>query len=371
MKNKLKIAFINIEPNTTTLNSLKFDISRFVNQNEALNVLLHVKYDIIVNYIENYNIDDIHLAKKLKNSINANTSKYLVYKSFIKKQYKIDAINQYSDLYQINKINKLYRRILIHQKIISNPAPITGSYTYNYNIKPSIIKRTFDILISLIAIILLSPIFLITSFLIYLSDKHSILYNNKRVFSKFRIYNLYKFRTMIHDADIQLDTLKKVNEYNLLNDNSSDGSASTSILYADESITIQESQYLNDIKSKPIFHKAKNDPRITTIGTYLRNLSIDELPQLFNVLKGNMSIVGNRPLPIYEATKLTTDDKIARFLVPAGLTGLWQIENRIHKALNQNERIELDNYYAKYNSFLTDLIIILKTVKVLIKAKNI
>jgi len=370
MKNKLKVAIINFNPDKTILSDLKFNIHVYLNQIEALKNLKYVKYDIIINYIENYNIDDVFLAKKLKNSINDNTSKYLVYKSFIKNQYKIAALKYYSDLYQINHINKLYNRLLIYHKTKSTPGNLNPAYTYEYKIKPSFIKRTFDIITSLIAIIILSPIFLIVSFLIYLHDKHKILYNNKRVFSKFRIYNLYKFRTMIYNADIQLDTLKKVNEYESTIIHNT-GSSSNHILYADSDITIPEDEYLNNIKNKPIFHKSKNDPRITKIGLYLRALSLDELPQLFNILKGNMSVVGNRPLPLYEANKLTTDDKVARFLVPAGLTGMWQIESRLNKTLSQEQRVELDNYYARHNSFLSDLKIIFKTLKVLINAKNI
>jgi len=370
MKKKLKIAFINLNPNKNILIDDKFDVHLYVSQNEALNELYHVKYDIIINYIENYNIDDYFFAENLKKSLNSVTSKYLVYKSFIKNKYKHAAIKHYSDLYQINNIDKLYNRIHIFQKIKSNPLNITNSYTYEYVIKPSILKRAFDIIVSFSAIILLSPVFLIVSLLIYLSDKRSILYNNKRVFSKFRIYNLYKFRTMIYNADIQLDSLEKLNEYDKVEPiNIVD--KSNVILYADSNLKISEQQYLNDIKNKPIFYKSKNDPRITKFGLTLRTLSIDELPQLFNILKGHMSIVGNRPLPIYEAIKLTTDEKIARFLVPAGLTGTWQIENRNKEFLSQEERIDYDNYYAKHNSFLSDFKIIFKTFKVLIHAKNI
>jgi len=173
---------------------------------------------------------------------------------------------------------------------------------------------------------------------------------------------------MFVNADKKLNNVSELNEYK--QENIIDiCDVTNSVLYTDTILEISEKKYLSDKKNKPIFYKVKNDPRITKFGRFLRTSSIDELPQLFNVLKGNMSIVGNRPLPEYEAVKLTTDDKIARFLVPSGLTGLWQTE-KYNGDIDQQKRIELDNYYAKHNTFLGDLTIILKTFKVLIKATN-
>ena len=99
------------------------------------------------------------------------------------------------------------------------------------------------------------------------------------------------------------------------------------------------------------FIKIQDDPRITKVGKFIRNTSIDELPQLINVIKGDMSLVGNRPIPIYEAEKLTKDELCKRFLSPAGLTGLWQVEHRGKKGkMSDRERIELDNKYSDYLS---------------------
>nr|MBP8156536.1 sugar transferase [Leadbetterella sp.] len=114
-------------------------------------------------------------------------------------------------------------------------------------------------------------------------------------------------------------------------------------------------------ESKAAFMKFQNDPRITRLGTFLRNSSLDELPQLFNILKGDMSIVGNRPLPPYEAEKLTKDESAARFLAPAGLTGLWQVTKRGQSALSEKERMDLDNTYAQEHNWLYDIKLILKT----------
>jgi lipopolysaccharide/colanic/teichoic acid biosynthesis glycosyltransferase len=119
------------------------------------------------------------------------------------------------------------------------------------------------------------------------------------------------------------------------------------------------------------FVKILNDPRITRVGNILRKTSIDELPQLFNVLKGDMSIVGNRPLPLYEAEQLTSDQFAMRFLGPAGITGLWQISKRGQAEMSEDERKELDNTYAKNSSFLMDLKIMLKTVPAMLQKEKV
>jgi hypothetical protein len=110
------------------------------------------------------------------------------------------------------------------------------------------------------------------------------------------------------------------------------------------------------------FVKIEDDPRVTKVGKFIRKFSIDELPQLFNILKGDMSIVGNRPLPLYEAEKLTADSSIDRFMAPAGLTGLWQVEERGRGgAMSAEERKQLDITYGQTYSFLLDMKIILRT----------
>jgi lipopolysaccharide/colanic/teichoic acid biosynthesis glycosyltransferase len=104
----------------------------------------------------------------------------------------------------------------------------------------------------------------------------------------------------------------------------------------------------------------------------LRNTSIDELPQLFNVLIGDMSLVGNRPLPLYEAEKLTNDQSAARFLAPAGITGLWQVSKRGSKGgMSADERKALDVQYARNYSLKSDLTILLKTVPALFQQENV
>jgi lipopolysaccharide/colanic/teichoic acid biosynthesis glycosyltransferase len=123
--------------------------------------------------------------------------------------------------------------------------------------------------------------------------------------------------------------------------------------------------------------KIADDPRITKVGRFIRNTSIDELPQLINVIKGDMSIVGNRPLPVYEAELLTKDDLSKRFLAPAGITGLWQVELRGRGGdMSEDERKRLDNEYADHfigdnYSFWYDFKLILRTIPALLQKDTV
>ena len=120
------------------------------------------------------------------------------------------------------------------------------------------------------------------------------------------------------------------------------------------------------------FVKIENDPRITKVGRFIRKTSIDELPQLFNILKGDMSVVGNRPLPLYEAEKLTADASIDRFVAPAGLTGLWQVEERGKGGnMSAEERKQLDIQYGQTYNFLLDMKIIWRTLFSFIQSENV
>jgi lipopolysaccharide/colanic/teichoic acid biosynthesis glycosyltransferase len=201
-------------------------------------------------------------------------------------------------------------------------------------------KRAFDILISSIALIILSPVLLIVAVAIRVESKGPVFYVAKRAGRGYKIFNFYKFRTMVVGADLKISDYSHLNQYN-----------STSTL-------------------GPKFYKIENDPRITRIGTFLRKTSLDELPQLINVLRGDMSLVGNRPLPLYEAATLTTDEWAKRFLAPAGITGLWQIKKRGNKDMSVEERINLDIYYANKYNFAYDLWIMANTPTALIQKTN-
>jgi lipopolysaccharide/colanic/teichoic acid biosynthesis glycosyltransferase len=120
-----------------------------------------------------------------------------------------------------------------------------------------------------------------------------------------------------------------------------------------------------------VFFKLSDDPRVTRFGKFLRNTSLDELPQFINVFLGHMSLVGNRPLPLYEAQELTTDEYAARFMAPAGITGLWQVKKRGSLNMSAEERINIDIAYAAKCDFATDLWIIANTPSALLQKANV
>ena len=263
-------------------------------------------------------------------------------------------------------------------------------------------KRTFDVVFSSLAIIFTSPILLLTAIAIKLEDpKGPILYKSKRVGTNYTVFNFLKFRSMYNDADQRLKELSKSN--NQYADHKDDeGETKTVItsplgqeaekemfemgmesemMISDEEVmlvgddfVVAESDF-NKQKEDDInnaFVKIENDPRITKVGHFIRKTSIDELPQLFNILKGDMSIVGNRPLPLYEAEKLTADSSIDRFMAPAGLTGLWQVEERGKGgAMSAEERKQLDILYGQTYNFALDMKIIWRTIFTFIQDENV
>jgi len=246
-------------------------------------------------------------------------------------------------------------------------------------------KRAIDVITTGGAVILLLPVFLLVALLIRLDSKGPVFYKSKRVGSGYKIFDLYKFRTMRTDADQMIRKMAALSMYNKapepvqqqmehsgLCEDCLAGGQCKSLLFLDGK-EICEKLYHFQKEQKAAFMKFQNDPRITRFGQFLRNSSLDELPQLINILKGDMSLVGNRPLPLYEAEKMTTDDKILRFAGPAGLTGLWQVTKRGKgKAdMSEEERTQLDITYAKEFSFKMDMQIILKTFPALLQSENV
>jgi len=199
-------------------------------------------------------------------------------------------------------------------------------------------KRTTDVLIASSLLLLLAPLFLIIAVSLKLEGKGPVIYISKRAGRGFKIFSFYKFRTMEHGADDKIKDLLHLNQYK--------------------------------IEKGPLFLKLQNDPRITRIGAFLRKTSLDELPQLYNVLRGDMSIVGNRPLPLYEAQTLTTENWAERFVAPAGITGLWQVSKKEKFNMTADERIELDINYSKQFGIKTDLQIIFNTPRSIIQTTN-
>jgi len=259
-------------------------------------------------------------------------------------------------------------------------------------------KRMFDIIFSILAIIILSPVFILTAIAIKLESKGPVLFKSKRVGTNYTIFDFLKFRSMYTDAEQQLQELSK--DHNQYANHESeehktivaplgdqaeqamfDMGMESEMMISDEEImlvgddfVVAESDFSKQ-KEEEInnaFVKIEDDPRVTKVGRFIRKYSIDELPQLFNILKGDMSVVGNRPLPLYEAEKLTADKSIDRFMAPAGLTGLWQVEERGKGGnMSAEERKQLDITYGQTYSFMLDMKIIFRTLTAFVQKENV
>ena len=266
-------------------------------------------------------------------------------------------------------------------------------------------KRMFDIVFSALAIVILSPIFIITAIAIRLESPGPILFKSKRVGTNYTIFDFLKFRSMYIDAEERLKELSKDhNQYAAASsddnhkeeeDNKTitaplgekaeqdmiDMGMESMMMISDEEVMLVGDDFVmaesdfNKQKQEDIdkaFVKIENDPRITKVGRFIRKYSIDELPQLFNILKGDMSVVGNRPLPLYEAEKLTADSSIDRCMAPAGLTGLWQVEERGKGGnMSAEERKQLDITYGQTYSFMLDMKIIFRTLTAFVQKENV
>lgn len=203
---------------------------------------------------------------------------------------------------------------------------------------PYVTRQIFDLAVSSVLIVLLSPIFVITALAIYVESGPHIIFKQKRSSCKGGpSFDFYKFRSMVHGADEMKDNLQGNNE--------SDGA----------------------------LFKIRDDPRITRVGKIIRRLSIDELPQLFNVLTGDMTLVGPRPLPVSDLEKMQGNPEIlrtmrARASVKPGVTGLWQVCGR--SALGFSTMITLDLYYVENRSLLLDIRILLQTIPAVLRGEG-
>jgi lipopolysaccharide/colanic/teichoic acid biosynthesis glycosyltransferase len=194
------------------------------------------------------------------------------------------------------------------------------------------LKSLLDVIISLVMLLILSPILAITAILIYLNDPGPIFYVANRVGLNGAYFGFIKFRSMYVDADKMKDQLLEQNES----------------------------------KGGVIF-KMKNDPRVTPIGRFIRRFSIDELPQLINVLKGDMSLVGPRPPLPREVMEYTLEDR-KRLHVKPGITCLWQIKGR--SEIPFQEQVQLDLEYIRSQGLKNDLIILLKTIPAVLSGRG-
>lgn len=286
---------------------------------------------------------------------------------------------------------KLKTRLDFQMKHPIGKSKQTGSTTFKES-KTPFIKRSFDIIVAGLILLGLLPLFLIVAILIKLESRGPVFYYSYRVGTGYNIFKFYKFRSMDPDADVKLQQLKHLNQYNVTEDEASNltpvevsnevkelcefceqaGGGCLQPMYDDNKMVCEKILLAKkDSNKDSAFIKIKDDPRVTKIGKFIRNTSIDELPQLWNVLKGDMSLVGNRPLPLYEAEKITTDKYALRFLGPAGITGLWQVEKRGRGAMSEDERLSLDNDYVKNFSVWFDLKILLRTIPALFQSENV
>lgn len=261
------------------------------------------------------------------------------------KLVKSVAVHISADDYYYGAISESFNRRLEFIKRVkayksNGRSRVSRRHGYDSNVRLWSMKRVFDIVVSLTTLILLSPLCLVIAVIIKLESKGPVIYVSKRAGAGYKIFDFYKFRTMRLGADTELSQLAHLNQYS---QNAAQG----------------------------VFFKIKNDPRITLFGQFLRNTSLDEIPQLVNVLMGDMSLVGNRPLPLYEAEKLTTDQIAWRFLAPAGITGLWQITKRGKENMSPEERIAMDIEYAMNNSFWLDMKILLATFPALLQKEKV
>lgn len=197
-------------------------------------------------------------------------------------------------------------------------------------------KRAFDVVFSLAIMLLGLPIFLLISFLIMCTSEGNPFYSHTRVGRGGRPFRCYKFRTMYVNADERLEQLLKANP-----------------------------KFHKEWKSK---HKLQNDPRITFIGKFLRRTSLDELPQFWNVLIGDLSIVGPRPVVPIEVHRHMGHKAAYILSVRPGLTGLWQVFGRSNTSYKY--RIKLDEKYIRKQTFSLDLFLIIKTLPVMIFARG-
>jgi len=206
----------------------------------------------------------------------------------------------------------------------------------NNQVKRNIGKRFFDILFSLCILIMISPIIVLLTILVKTTSKGPVFYSSKRIGAGGQLIHCWKFRTMFVDADAKLKE----------------------ILETDPEM---QREWLEH-------YKLRNDPRITKIGSFLRKTSLDELPQFWNVLKGDLSTVGPRPLSSDEVLRVIIQGHGRMFSVKPGITGLWQTSGR--NLIPFDMRIKMEEEYVEKQSFLLDLYLILKTVPMMIFPKG-
>lgn len=245
----------------------------------------------------------------------------------------LEDINTIPSIREMTVLSRMWHRDVIDDTLHHSGQP--GGHTRITRWCLDFIKRVFDIVIALCALVLLSPVLFVIAVLIRKSGPGPIIYPSHRLGKNGKTFACYKFRTMYVDADLRLAEL----------------------MQTDEALRLEYE----------IFHKLKNDPRITEIGQILRKTSLDELPQLLNILLGEMSLVGPRPYLESEQVKMKATAPLV-FLVQPGLTGYWQVKGR--SATTFEERLEMDRIYVHHWDLWWDFVIFLDTIKSVVLRKG-
>ena len=403
------IGIVYLGNNSETQERLKYIPGRLVQfatnyKDAAAACAPHVRNEhFILFYEQSVQAEDItaitYIKKKCKNVYIILLTRQLTLDD--RKMYQKCGINDTIDVNSsITELNKKITFISDREMMLFDDAP---SKHRILRFKIPLWKRLFDIFFSLLGIIILSPVFIITAIAIRLESKGPIIFKSKRVGTNYTVFDFLKFRSMYADAEQRLKEVAKEagNQY-AEKDNEEEkdhqsvitaplgeeaemmmmdmGMESDMMISDDEvmlvgdDFVVSESDFNKEKEEENnnAFVKIENDPRVTKVGKFIRKYSIDELPQLFNILKGDMSIVGNRPLPLYEAEKLTVDSSIDRFMAPAGLTGLWQVEERGKGGMmSAEERKQLDITYGQTYCFTMDMKIIFRTLTAFIQKDNV
>ncbi len=371
--------------------NLLFDSIESENGLEAINILKETEeLDAIISEAHLPGINGIEIFRMLKAKAIHSTTPFILITHEKNEDLKNQAFKErVDDFYLIPlDVEEIYTRIKFlneYKKVYAEQITQNQKRVYK-DYKIPFIKRSFDVLVSGFALLLLLPIFIVIALAIRLESKGKVYYKSKRVGTGYKIFDFYKFRSMYTGADAKLKELNHLNQYAQENNKKEPEITecprcsklpkgeycSPTLFTSGQKVCEYWYSELKSKQNKATFMKIKDDPRITKVGKFIRNTSIDELPQLINVLKGDMSIVGNRPLPLYEAEMLTSDDWSERFLGPAGITGLWQVELRGKKGeMSEEERKSLDNQYARTYSFWGDIKLILRTVPALFQKENV
>jgi len=370
----------------------EFNVTQLNSGLKAMEYIQHTVPDVIVCEALMPGMNGMEVGKMIKSLPNQTRTPFILFlfekeDSVIRKAFKEKSIVDDIYVFPFN-IRNIITRVRFFKRfyaeIDSGKKPDAAFKEY----KIPFVKRAFDIAVSLTALLFLSPLFIIVMIAIRLESKGPVIYKSQRVGTAYKIFGFLKFRSMGLDADARLKDLAHLSQYKVNEAKAEDdieitacprcaklpeGEYCSSLLYY-KGAKICEYWYHKEKKKQAVstFIKIKNDPRVTKVGNFIRNTSIDELPQLINVLKGDMSIVGNRPLPLYEAELLTSEDWSARFMGPAGITGMWQVELRGKKGvMSEDERKALDNQYANTYSFWGDIKLILRTIPALLQKENV